>query len=167
MKTSTLKTGSQFDFVPKCWGYEWCLLSGINGHFSKKLILLEPHDQEIGGRTCFQPPTSYLFNTSQSQWKLSALLWASSWSALAVQICCSTLVKDWVQSHIVNLLLKCSCSLTDVIERTFLGTVGKRRIALKQIISKIIQMLVKFERNRHVCPGFLFIKTHCINQTRC
>ncbi len=32
----------------------------------------------------------------------------------------------------------------------------------KQIIPKTIQMLVKFQRNRHVCPGFLFIKTACI-----
>ena len=24
-------------------------------------------------------------------------------------------------------------------------------------------MLVKFQRNGHVCPGFLFIKTHCIS----
>ncbi len=34
--------------------------------------------------------------------------------------------KDLVQSQIVSLLLKCSCSLTDVIEPTFLGTVGKK-----------------------------------------
>ena len=26
-------------------------------------------------------------------------------------------------------------------------------------------MLDKFERNRHVCPGFLFIKTDCITLT--
>ncbi len=32
-----------------------------------------------------------------------------------------------VLSQIVNLSLKCSCSLTDMTEPTFLGTVGKRR----------------------------------------
>ena len=25
-------------------------------------------------------------------------------------------------------------------------------------------MLVKFKRNGHVCPGFLFTKTHCIKK---
>ena len=31
----------------------------------------------------------------------------------------------------------------------------------------MIQMLVKFKRNGHVCPGFLFIKTPCITQHAC
>ena len=35
-------------------------------------------EQEIGGQTCFQPPASNLFETIQSQWKLSGLLWATS-----------------------------------------------------------------------------------------
>ncbi len=54
----------------------------------------------------------YLFDTIQSQWKLSALLWATSWSVLAVQICFSTLVnanfKGFGTMSIVSLLLKCS-----------------------------------------------------------
>ncbi len=36
-------------------------------------------------------------------------------------------LKDLVQSQIVNLFSKCLCSLTDVVEPTFLGTVGTRR----------------------------------------
>ncbi len=59
---------------------------------------------------CKLPVTGNLFDTIQSQWKFSAFLWATSWSALAVQICYRTLV----QSQIINLLLKCSCSLTVV-----------------------------------------------------
>ena len=32
---------------------------------------------------------------------------------------------------------------------------------------KTIQMLVKFKRNGHVCPGFLFIGTPCTSVPPC
>ena len=72
--------------------------------------------------------------------------------------------KDLVQSQIINPLLKCSCSLTDEINLHFVVPLEREDSPLIDNIpnNNIIQMLVTFQRNKHVCSGFFFIKTHCI-----
>ena len=66
MNMSTLKTGWQFDFEPKCWGKTGAFSLVFTEFFPNSWFHWNRTPRNSVGQTCFKPSTSYLFDTIHS-----------------------------------------------------------------------------------------------------